>query len=446
MPDDRRNLSMRLSVLQYVTALAFASLAVAFWVFQVAQHGKFQQMADNNHMRRLPLPAPRGMLFDRHMQLLVENRNTYNISLVREQSRNLDETLRILAAATGVDEVALRENLDRRRRDPSYRPIVLIEDATDEQVTAMMARKLELPGIFYQDVPTRRYPGSELGAHLFGYVSEINEAQLTSREYAGIEAGSVVGQAGVEKAYNRMLMGADGERFVVVNSRGREMNELGQLTVDPKEGRRLQLTIDKDVQRASEEGFQHFGYNGAAVILDPRTGEVLSLVSLPAYDPNQFAVGIDGATWRGLTTDKLKPLQNRALQGKYSPGSTFKIVVATAALEEGLVTPSTGSSVLAGRRSTTGSSSAGRSADTAAWTCGRPSRNPATYFYTLGNMLGVDRIHKWRRCSVWGVQRIDLPNEVKGSCPRANGSCGKSAKSGTRVRPFRSRSARASST
>jgi penicillin-binding protein 2 len=403
--------------MQYAVAVAFSLLAVAFWVFQVAQHEKFRAMADNNHTRRLPLPAPRGMLFDRQGAVLVENQNINNIALVREQTRNLDETLRVLAEATGVDESKLHETVNRRRREPSYRPIVLIENATFEQRVAVAARQWELPGIIAQEVPTRRYPASELAAHLFGYVSEVNEAQLGRPEYEGLEAGAMVGQAGVEQAYNRLLMGSDGDRVVVVDSRGREINKIGEQA--PKEGRRIQLTIDADVQRATAEGFKHFGYNGAAVILDPRSGEILSLVSLPAYDPNQFAVGIDLATWRSLNVDKLKPLQNRALQGRYSPGSTFKIAVAVAALEEGVVTPEhrvfcPGGATFYGRFFKCHLAGGHGSVDMR--TALEKSCN--TYFYTLGNMLGVDRIHKWSAALGLGERSgIDLPNEVKGLVP-----------------------------
>jgi penicillin-binding protein 2 len=417
MPDDRRHLGNRLGVLQGTIAVAFALLAIGFWVFQVAQHNKFEEMAENNHMRQLPLPAPRGVLFDRHGTILVENQYTYNIALVREQSKNLDETLRVLAMATGVDEAQLRETVNRQRKEPSYRPIVLIENATRAQLIAFSARKYELPGIIREEVPTRKYPAEDMAAHLFGYVGEVSEAQLTRPDYQGIESGAKVGQAGVEQAYNRLLMGKDGAREVVVNSLGREIEEAKKRP--PSEGRRLQLTIDADIQRATEEGFRHFGYNGGAVILDPRTGEVLSLVSLPAYDPNSFAVGLDLATWRSLNTDKLKPLQNRVLQGRYSPGSTFKIATAIAALEEGVVTPETtvfcpGGANFYGRFFKCWQ--AGGHGTVNMRTALEKSCN--TYFYTVGNMLGVDRIHKWASLLGLGERSgIDLPNELKGLVP-----------------------------
>src|SRR5204862_1248939 len=190
MPDDRRSLTQRLTVLQYVIAVAFAALAIGFGIFQVAQHEKFREMAEENHLRKLPLPAPRGVLLDREGRVLVDNQNSRNIALVREQTRHLDQTLHILALATNTDEAQLRETVERRRHDPPYRPIVLIENATPEQYIAMMARQLELPGIISQEVPSRKYPGSELAAHLFGYVGEIREDQLQRADYVGIEPGS----------------------------------------------------------------------------------------------------------------------------------------------------------------------------------------------------------------------------------------------------------------
>jgi penicillin-binding protein 2 len=421
--DDRRSLQLRLSVLQYIVAMAFAALAVSFWVFQIAKHQQFREMADNNFRRLLPLPAPRGVLFDRNGHILVANRNTFNIVLAREQTKDIDQTLQILGEATGVDPALLKDIVNRRRREPSYRPIVLIENATEPQVIAMRARSMELPGINYQEVPARRYDG-DMGAHLYGYVGEVSEGQLQSAEYKELGQGAIVGKAGVEQAYNKLLMGAEGNKIVIVNSRGREILEESRL--DPREGNRLMLTIDADVQKAAEDGFRHYGnqytgkpYNGAAVILDPRNGEVLSLVSVPAYDPNKFAVGIDAVTWNALNTDKRNPLQNRALQAIYSPGSTFKIVVATAALEEGLVRPDFrvtcgGGATFYGRRFACWNENGHGSVDMRH----AIEQSCNVYFYTLGQMLGVDRIHKWATALGLGViNGIDIPNEKTGLVP-----------------------------
>jgi len=419
MPDDRRSLTLRLSVLQYLVAAFFALLAVGYWIFQIPQHEKFREMAENNQTRRLPLPAPRGVLLDRNGKVLVENQDTRNIAIVREQTKNVGEVLRTLAAATGVPEAQLRDTLNRRRRDPSYRPIVLIENVTDAQFYAYMARRLELPGIVYEEVPSRRYPQSDLAAHLFGYVGEVTEPQLQRAEYRGVEPGSVVGQAGVELAYNKELMGVDGSKTVVVNSTGREIKELEKQL--PTTGRPLQLTIDGDVQKAAEDAFTAAGFNGAAVVLDPRNGEVLAFTSRPAYDPNAFAAGIDRATYGSLVNDPLKPLTNRALQGKFSPGSTFKMAVGLAGLEEGVITPGFtvhcgGSANFYGRNFLCWAHSKGGHGSVNLKSAIEQSCD--VYFYTVGNMLGIDRINKWATLLGLGVKsNIDLPNELVGLVP-----------------------------
>src|SRR3954464_16031513 len=417
LPDDRRSLTLRLTVIQYVIGVLFAALAVAFWIFQVAQHEKFSEMAEENHLRRLPLPAPRGVLFDRNGKILVENQNSFNIALLREQTKNLDETLHTLAVATGADEAQLRDTVNRRKKDPSYRPIVLISNATLEQVIAVRARKWELPGIEARPGPSRRYPSNEMAAHLFGYVTEVTEAQLQRPEYQGVESGDMVGQAGVEQAYNKLLMGAEGNRAVVVNSLGREIQELDKQ--DPVEGQRLQLTIDADLQKATDDAFTASGFNGAAVVLDPRTGAVLSFTSRPAYDPNSFAAGIDRATWAELNTDDLHPLQNRALQGRYSPGSTFKMAVGLAGLEEGVITPDFhvfcgGGQTFYGRFFKCWQKGGHGSIDLRH----AIEQSCDVFFYTVGNMLGVDRINKWATLFGLGVKSgIDLPNELQGLVP-----------------------------
>ena len=413
--DVRQSVAFRLAVVQVGVALVFAALAVSFWIFQVAQHAKFEQMAEINHQRTLTLRAPRGVIFDRHMNVLVENRYSLNISLIREQTEDLDQSLRLLAAVARVDEQALWDVVDRHRDDPIYWPIALVRDASLAQVAAVAVRKLELPGVVVEQVPTRYYPAEQLAAHLLGYVGEITDAQLVREEFEGLRSGAIVGQSGVEQEYNRQLMGEDGARRVVVNSIGREIETVGEIRAI--EGRRLQLTLDYDLQRAAENAFALAGFSGSAVVMDPRSGEVLALVSLPAYDPNAFALGIDRVTWDSLNADPLKPLQNRALQGRYSPGSTFKIVVAVAALEEGVATPDfkvncRGGASFYGRyfrcHAVHGTVDIHQAIE----------KSCNTYFYTLGSMLDIDALHKWATALGLGdVAGIDLPHEVQGIMP-----------------------------
>jgi penicillin-binding protein 2 len=415
--EERKVSGARIALYQVAVAVGFVLLTGTFWFFQVIQHERFREMAENNHQRELPLRAPRGVLFDRNGRVLVENRPAFNVSIVRLHTTDLDRTIGLLAAVAGLDENNVREIVERHRREPSYRPIVVIENATLSQVAAITARRLdfELPDVVVQQVPTRQYPLDQLGAHLFGYVGEATDLQVESD--ATLKSGDIVGQAGFEKAHNSLLMGRDGARTVIVNSVGREMGQLDR--TEPTEGRRLKLTIDYAVQKAAEDGFNVLGYNGAAVVLDPSTGEVLAFTSRPAYDPNAFAGGINRATWSSLNTDELHPLTNRAIQGRYSPGSTFKMAIALAALEEGIITPAfkthcSGGANFYGRYFHCWKKQGHGTVDLRH----AIEQSCDVFFYTVGNMLGVDRINKWSTRLGLGVKTgIDLPNEVTGLVP-----------------------------
>ena len=417
--EERRRVGVRLAVFQGLIVVVFSALAVSFWVLQVVQHEKYNEMAENNHQRTLALRAPRGVVFDRSGRtVLVENRNSYSISIDRERTKDLNRTIRALAATLRIDESGIRAIVNRHRSDPSYRPVTIIQDATLAQVAAVLSRRLEaeLPEVIVQPVPTRKYPDA-MAAHLFGYVGEVSEPQVARDD--SLKSGDIVGQAGIESVYNALLMGEDGAKRVMVNSVGREISTLDENP--PTEGKRLQLTIDYDVQKALEDAFKASGYNGASVILDPKSGEVLAFTSLPAYDPNAFASGMDRTALASLFNDEDRPFTDRALQGRYPPGSTFKMAVATAALEEGVITPDfkvycPGHATLLGRT----------------WQCSKPNgaghgvmdlrhaieQSCNVYFYTVGNMTGIDKIHKWATLLGLGEKTgIDLPNEISGIVP-----------------------------
>src|SRR5499427_2255323 len=418
MVEDRRKATIRLNGLQFVIAALFSLLAVSFWTLQVVQHAKYEELAENNHQRTLALRAPRGLVFDRDGRVLVENRHSFSISIVREHTKDLNRTIKVLAGVLGLDEASVRGIVDRHRKEPTYRPITIVQDASLAQVAAVAARRLdfELPDVVVEQVPTRRYPET-MGAHMFGYVGEVSDAQVA--ENSELKSGDITGQSGLEKIYNAYLMGEDGARRVVVNSVGREIRTLEE--DPPTEGKRLQLTVDFDVQKAIEDGFDAIGLNGASVVLDPNTGGVLGFTSHPAYDPNAFAAGIDRKAWASLNTDRDRPLNDRAIQGRYSPGSTFKMAVALAGLEEGIITPDfhvncPGHANFYGR-------------DFKCWRLSRGGHGSIdlrhaieqscdVYFYTVANMVGVDKINKWATALGMGVlSGIDLPNEVKGLVP-----------------------------
>jgi len=419
--EDRRRIAIRLSVLQGVITVLFSVLGVSFWALQVVQHAKFEEMAENNHQRTLALRAPRGIVFDRNGQVLVENRHSYSISIVREHTKDLNRTIQLLASVLGLPETSVREIVDRHRREPTYRPITVVQDASQGHVAAVMARRLELPDVVVEEVPTRQYPNS-MAAHLFGYVGEVSEEQVAATE--ALKSGDIVGQAGIEKVYNATLMGEDGAKRVVVNSVGREIRTLEE--EPPTEGKRLQLTIDYDIQKAIEDAFQsaedaELSNAGAALAIDPNTGDVLGFMSRPAYDPNAFASGIDRQTWAALNTDAQRPLQNRAIQGRYPPGSTFKMAIAAAALEEGIISPDfkvfcPGHANFYGREFHCWMNNRGGHGTVDMRRAIKESCD--VYFYTVANMLDIDKINKWATALGLGVLTgIDLPNEAKGLVP-----------------------------
>ncbi len=302
----------------------------------------------------------------------------------------------------------------------------------------MLARRYELPDVLVEPVPTREYPAAPiLASHVFGYVGEVTEAQVAASE--DLKSGDIVGQSGIERIYNALLMGEDGAKRVVVNSIGREIRETEK--IEATEGKRLQLTIDADVQRSIENGFRAFGVNGAAVLLDPANGDVLAYTSLPAYDPNAFAAGGDrrNAVWSSVNKDPLKPLTDRALQGRYPPGSTFKMAVAAAALEEGVITPDfqvtcRGAGVFNGNVHKCWKAGGHGTLDLRRAIEGSCN----VYFYTIGNMAGSTRFTSGRR-------RSDLESRAAStcrtrspaSCRLRNGSGGPPARSGTRVKRHR---------
>jgi len=408
--EDLRVVQSRLALLQALAVVLVAALVIQFWNLQVIRARHFRGLAENNRSRLVTLAAPRGALLDRGGQVLVGNRPSFNVVLVPELADNLDRLVARLSATLDVGEAAIRERLVRRQ---PYSPVVVKTDATLADVAALEARRRELPEVSVEVVPLRSYPLASAAAHALGRVGEITERQLQLGEYKGLAPGSLVGQAGIESEYNREVMGKDGFRRVIVNSRGLEVAEAERQA--PEDGPSLTLSIDASLQAAMEKAFE--GRAGSAVALDPRTGEILAMTSTPAYDPNEFTTGIDADLWASLATDPLTPLMNRVIQGTYSPGSTFKIIASTAALEEGVITPATtfycpgylavyntvfhcthSHGVMDLRRAIANSCN--------------------VYFYQVGIRLEIARLAKWAKLMGLGAPTgIDLPAEASGLMP-----------------------------
>lgn len=408
--EDLRPVQARLAVVQGVVAVLVALLLLQFWNLQVLRARHFQDLAENNRSRLVKVAAPRGMLLDRDGQLLVGNRPSFNVVLTPEHAEDLDHVVTRIASTLGMGEARIRERLARR---VSYRPVVVRADASVGEVAAIEARRLELPEVSIEIVPLRFYPLASAAAHSLGRVGEITDRQLRSPEFDGLEPGALVGQAGVEAQYNRGLMGRDGFRRVIVNSRGLEVSEAQRQP--PEDGPSFTLSLDAELQAATERAFD--GRAGSAVVLDPETGEILAMTSTPAYDPNDFTTGIDPTLWGALANDPETPLMNRVIQGQYAPGSTFKIIMATAALEEGVIGPSTTFycpgylRVYNKVRHCLGQHGNVSVKRALAVSCN-------IFFYQLGLRLEIDRIAEWaRRFGMGAPTGVDLPHEARGLMP-----------------------------
>ena len=333
--EDLRTVQRRVGVVQFLVALALAGLLVYFWHLQVIRGKYFRDLAENNRIRALPIPAPRGPLFDRKGRILAENRSSFNVVVTSERKDGLGGALERLAKLISFDPAEVRERLNTQ--GPRFRTVVVKADASDEDVATIEARRMEEPEASVDVVPLRSYPLGMGLAHSLGYVGEISDRQLETSGFEKLEPGSIVGQAGVELQYNKELMGRDGLRRIVVNSRGVEVAEAERKS--PLDGPPATLTIDLDLQAAVVEAMA--GKAGSVVALDPNTGEILAYLSTPAFDPNSFSSGIKASEWADLLKDPEKPLLNRPIQGGYAPGSTFKILSALAALQERVITPQT---------------------------------------------------------------------------------------------------------
>jgi penicillin-binding protein 2 len=327
-------LQLRMAVAVVAVFVAFTLVGARLWYLQVDRGEEMRSLSENNRIRLVRLPAARGVVYDRHGEILIDNRPSFDVIFVPEDVRDRRQVFRTLADYLGEDEPTIHQAARAPSRRPPYEGIVLRRDVDWQGVVALESHQLDLPGISLQVGPKRYYPFGPLAAHLLGYVGEVSETELASGSgTTGYRLGELIGKAGLEKAWETELRGIGGGQQVEVDALGRRVRVMKEVPDLP--GGTLTLTIDRDLQEAAERALGDA--DGSIVALDPRNGEVLAMVSHPAFDPNVFARGIRRDEWRTLIQDRKHPLNNRAVQGQYPPGSTFKVAVATGALEEGIV-------------------------------------------------------------------------------------------------------------
>ncbi|MGB9074849.1 MAG: penicillin-binding protein 2 [Terriglobales bacterium] len=406
--------ALRLTAVQYIILFIFLVLAYGLWSLQVMQSGKYALLAEQNRIRNVPILAPRGKILDREGRIIVDNYPSFSALLLRDSARDLNADADLIALGLHMNAEEVRQRIRHFASLPQYQPIFLKEDITPDELAFIESHKNELPELDTIMAHRRLYPRYGFMAHLIGYVGEVSEDMLNQPQFELYSPGDVVGVSGVEKQYNSILMGKNGSRRTIVNSHGREVDRLSETPAEP--GKQLKLTVDLDLQIAAEQALE--GKNGAIVAMAPRTGEILAMVSRPAFDPNDFAVKISRDEWNKLATDPDKPLLNKAIQAQLAPGSTFKVIMSVAGWQEGIAQTlhvhCNGGATFYGRRF-------------GCWVKGghgEVSLEKAIYqscdvfFYTLAEKLGIERIAKYATLLGLGQKTgIDLPNEASGVMP-----------------------------
>ncbi|MGC2109299.1 MAG: penicillin-binding protein 2 [Candidatus Korobacteraceae bacterium] len=407
---------LRLTAVQYILLGIFLILAFGLWRLQVARNDYYNNLAEQNRIKQVPMLAPRGKILDREGRIIVDNYPSFSVLLMRDQNRDLQADADKIAAGLHMPPDELRARLKRMAAVPGYQPLFLKDDITPDELAFIESHRAELPELETITVHRRLYPKNGFMAHVIGYVGQVSEDMLNQPQWELYNPGDIVGMSGVEQYYNDILMGKNGYRQVLVNSRGKEVGTLSDVSAVP--GKQLKLTIDLDMQIAAEEALQ--GRNGAIVAMNPQNGEILAMVSRPAFDPNEFSVRITRDEWNALVNDPGKPLLNKAIQAQLAPGSVFKVIMATAGLQEGiaqdLVITCGGGKTFYGRFFK-------------CWIAGHGSHGTVgitkaiyqscdSYFYTLAEKLGIEKIAKWATMLGLGQKTgVDLPQEVSGVMP-----------------------------
>ena len=393
-----------------------ALLLLGFWKLQVIDSDKYGQMAERNRVRSIPIIAPRGRMLDRDGRVLVDNYPSFSVLLLRDDPAAIEKSLPTIAEGLGLSLDDMKEQIVNTQALPKFQPIVIKPEATPGDVAFIESHRADIPVLEMLMVQRRRYlPGGFMAA-ASGYVGEVSEQQIESSN-GKLRPGDIAGKSGLERQYNDLLVGTDGMRRVIVNSIGKEMGRLSEQEAIP--GKQIQLTIDYDLQQIAEDDMA--GKKGAVVALNPRTGEVLAFVSRPAPDPNDFAVRISKEEWQHLNEDPDHPLMNRVTQAQLAPGSTFKVIMATAMLESKAV-PESFTAFCPGYANFYGR-------QFKCWVYGKGSHGAVSlhgaivhscdvFFYNVGQRMGIDTIAKYAKMFGLGARTgIDLPSEETGLVP-----------------------------
>ncbi|MBV8516032.1 MAG: penicillin-binding protein 2 [Acidobacteria bacterium] len=424
--DDQKFLQFRINAVMWGIVAAFVFLAGSFWFVQGVQAEKYRGLSEANAMRQIQIPAKRGLIMDRHGKILADNQPAYSLEIDRVVMKPLAKAdparkaklVAFLSTVLGTPVPELTARYDKEAKEvPFTRPFPIAEDLTMSQVASLQAESIAFPEINVVPVQRRNYPYATMAAHVLGFIGEVGEKEL--KQNNELAQGDLIGKRGVELMYDQYLRGRGGAEYWEYDADGRRLSEYIPARKQPVPGDNIYLTLDFELQRRAEQYFAENEMVGAAVALDPKSGEVLAMVSSPAFNPNVYSKRFSPDVWKTITSNPFKIELNRAIQGLYSPGSVFKIVMGMAGLSEGVVSPGTefgcgGSAVFFGRR----------------FRCykreGHGTVNLARaikvscdiYFYNVGARLGVDKIAEYaHKLSFGEISHIDLDGERPGIVP-----------------------------
>jgi penicillin-binding protein 2 len=424
--DDQKFLQFRINTLLWAIVALFVFLAGSFWFVQGVQAEKYRGLSEANALREIEMPAKRGLIMDRHGKILADNRPAYSLQidrvvlkpLVKADANHKERLLEFLSSVLALPPQELQARWDKQAKEvPPSQPFVLAEELAMSQVAALQAESIAFPELNVVPVQRRNYPYGVMAAHVLGFIGETSEKELQQNEE--LKQGDLIGKRGVELMYDQYLRGRSGAEYWEYDADGRRLSEYAPARKTPVPGDNIYLTLDFELQRRAEQYFAENEMVGAAVALDPRNGEVLAMVSSPAYNPNVYSKRFTPDVYKLITSNPFKIELNRAIQGLYSPGSVFKVVMAMAGLSEGAIGTGTvfncgGSAVFRGRR----------------FRCWRREGHGAVnvargmkvscdvFFYNVGDRLGVDKIHDYANKLTFGeISHIDLDGERAGLVP-----------------------------
>ncbi len=410
--DDPKPASGKIAIFQYLTVAVFIFLVSGFWTLQVKNPDVYSEAAERNRIKSTPILAPRGKILDREGRVIVDNKASYSLLLNRDQIK--PEHLPAIADALQLDYTELAGKIHRMGSTPQ---IIIKDQLTRDEIAWVESHRDfdTYPEMQLIKAWRRQYPQDGFAAHVIGYVGEISEAELNSPQFINYQPGDIIGKDGLERQYDQTLRGVDGQQRVLVDNMGRERQT--EATQDAVPGKDLRTTLDLDLQAVAELAME--GKRGAVVALDPRNGEVLAMVSRPAFDPNKFTGRISRSDWDAIANDPYKPLMDRAIQAQLAPGSTFKPIEAIAGLETGVIDDHTKFHC-----------SGGASFYGHYFACHLKrghgdielhraiTQSCDVFFYNVGNRLGIDRLaHYGELAGIGHKTGIDLPNETQGTMP-----------------------------